>query len=250
MAIPFDVDFTAPGSASSVTVTPEAMLFDPPSQPSAVRIEWTPLDMAPEDIYKVELWAIDSYETTRILRFTDPAVTNYLYPFPRSRDETEYRIVVWVGDDEDYQTGLWGVDQHTHVMDYISLVAVEAPETERAIMQARDDFGETWTQEQTFQIPAGGLNYKELPGSLAGMDHSVSVQLFTRIDGSGVTIEQTKAAMWEIFRKKRTACLRHDRGAKSFGRINGNISWRYEYNGTISGSFDFRRTSYTEGVSG
>lgn len=251
MAIPFDVDFTSPGAATSLTITPEAMLYDPPSNPSALRIEWDSITTPPEDLYKAELWAIDSTTVTRILRFTDPAVDSYLYPYPRSKDETLYRLIIWVGSSGNYLTGLWGSDEYTHIMRYTSLVSVENPETNRVILQAIDDFSETRTQEQTFQVPAGGRNYRVLPGSLKGVDATISGRMFDRIDGSGVTQMATKNAFDALFDSGETFCLRQERGFKGFGVLNGSATLRYDYGGeTISLSAGFRRTSYTEGISG
>lgn len=246
MPVPFDVDFTSPGSSTNLTAATSLMSGDPPSQPSAVALTWLALPVAPENLLRAELWAIDGVAVTRILTFTDPAITSYIYPFPRSRQTTEYRIIQWLADG---RTGLWGTDSEIVTMDYVSLVSTINPTTKRVILQARTSESEEWTQTQDWHIPAGGDNYKEIAGSLRGLDIPVTAQMFDRIDGSGVTSEVTKTRLRTIFdAKTETICLRNYRGLKAFGKINGNVSVPYVYGANrYNVSFSFRRTSFTEG---
>lgn len=248
-ATPFRIDFTAPSAPSNITVTNTIMPFDPAGKASSHNIVWVPVSTAPEDIDKIEVWTIDAYEARRIAWFSDPAVTSFLYHFPRLNTNIQYQIHQIVKQPGGgTQIGLWGAltgQLATHPN--LSLVSVINPSAHRVGFDAWDEFGESYLQNQEWQIPAGGQNYFEIAGSLRGRDMNLNVHMEDR---TGITALQTKLALEQLFDSipPETMCLRHPRGGKWFGRYNGNISVPYVYGGSrYRASFGFRRTSFQEG---
>lgn len=250
MAIPFTIDFTAPGAPSNLTVTPLEQSFDFPGEPSIHRLTWLPIGTSPENLFSLEIWTTDAIGgDQRIAVFSDPAVTTFDYHFPRTNKAIQYRIFQRIRAGATITTGLFATTTATLTNRGLILASVISPVAHRINLYAIGGFVEGLLQTQEWQIPAGGQNYYEIAGSLRGRDMSWNCDLFTRYDG--VTAEQHKLALETIFDAipPETCCLRHPRGFKWFGRINGNISLPYVYGGErYTGSISFRRTSFREGT--
>ncbi len=246
MATPFTINFTAPAAPTNVTATPVTLLRAP--EPDAVQITWTAVSTAPENLVRQELWANDGVSWTRIAYWTDPAVTSYTYPFPRSGKNILYQLnqVVNVAGGGT-QTGLWGSATATVNLTHISLVSVKSPQTLRVSIKAWPSQRVTLTQTQDWHTPAGGTDMKELPGSIRSREISLSGQLYDRSDG--VTAEQTWQDFQDLFDTNDIFCVRDPRGGKWFSRFLGNPSSTYGKGG-VRHELDFvvRRVSYTEGA--
>jgi hypothetical protein len=248
MPVPFTIDFTAPGVASNVTLATLAQLFDVPGYPSSVRLTWSTIPTAPENIDRIEIWALDDVQVTRIARFTDPAVSQFTYHYPRSGKNTTYQIFQFVkGASGAVTAGLWAQVAAQITLPYISMVNTAAPISRRVVFDAWDSFRERLLQTQEWQIPAGGSNYIELAGSLRGRDLPMSASLYDRADG--VTAQQLKSAFTTLFDTRDPICVRHPRGDKWFSRFNGDAEVDYLPGGVrYRLSWTMRRIAYTEGA--
>lgn len=248
MAIPFEVDFTAPDSTDNMTAVQHAMTGDPSGKGSAIRLTWEAVPTAPENIRAIDLWLVDPFEQKRILTVTDPAITQYDYPFPRANVQSEFYLIQYIQSGQDILSGLWAQEMVTPVIDYLSIVSVVNPTTRRIITPAWASESEELTQEQSWHIPAGGTNYKEIGGTLRGRDMQASLQLFDRQDGSGITADQQWTTLKSIFDTRDTICFRDARANKLFGKILGNVRADFGKGGLrYTVPITLRRTSYTEG---
>lgn len=246
---PFTISFTSPSAPSNLAVANTVMGFDPAGKASSHTLTWIPVSTAPENIDKIEVWTIDAYESRRVAWFSDPAVTSFVYHFPRLNTAIQYQIrQVVKKSGGGTQVGLWGtLSGQLATSPVLSLVSVINATAHRVGFDAWDEFGESYLQNQEWQIPAGGQNYFEIAGSLRGRDMNLAVHMEDR---TSKTALQTKLALETLFDSipPETMCLRHPRGGKWFGRFNGNISVPYVYGGSrYRASFGFRRTSYKEG---
>lgn len=250
-SIPFTIDFTSPAAPTSLAVANTALNFDPTGQYSAHTLTWTPVSTAPENILRIEVWTTDAYEAKRIAWFTEPAVTSFIYYFPRFNTSITYQILQIVkGPGGITQVGLWATLTTSLLNNCLSFVSVLNPVSHRVSFQAWTDFTESLLQSQEWQIPAGGQDYFEVGGSLRGRDINLGVELADRQDGSGITALAHKISLEQLFDAipPETVCLRHQRGGKWFGRFNGNWNVPYIYgNGRFRASGTFRRTSFKEG---
>jgi hypothetical protein len=249
MAIPFTIDFTAPGATGNLTLAAITRTLDPTGYPNAIRLTWLPVTTAPENIDRIEIWMSDSQDTRRIARFTNPAVTTYVYHFPRSGDNTEYYIIQFLKSGTNVLTGLWGIASMTLSFPFIHLASVKSPATLRLPIQYWTNQQETLTQTQDWQLPAGGTEYIEVSGSLRGTEFAVTGQLIDAQDASGITAEQLAAMFRAMFKTRDIFCYRNPRGHKLFIRPLGNPTLPH-LPGTIryTLSFNVRTVAYTEGV--
>jgi hypothetical protein len=245
MPAPFTIDFTAPDAPSNVNAVGFKILRAPDAD--AAKITWTPVDTPPENLIRQELWANDGVEWIRIASWNDPAVHEYIYPFPRSRKLILYQLNQIVRSGSLTRTGLWGSDTLQLDINHISLVSINAPHTRRVEIMAWPDAQEVLTQNQDWHYPAGGRNPIELPGSLRGRDIPLSAQLFDRTDG--ITAEQTWDDFKTLFDTRDIFCTRYPRGGKWFSRFNGNVTNRYGKGGVRSNiDFAVRQVAYDESV--
>lgn len=249
--VPFSVNFTAPGVAGNLNVVGHSYAGDFTNQPSGVDLTWLPVNTSPENVQAVEIWMIDSVEARKIASFTDPSVVTYTYPFPRAGDTIEYRIYQRVLVAGNSQIGLWGTDTYGTNMNYISLVSVVSPAVRRGVWRGMSAMSTTLLQEQQFQIPAGGADYKELSGSIRGRSISVTLDFDDAIrsaDGVTLTAKQLRAAFEAMFDSNDTLCARNGDGEKYFGKIEGNPTFSRKYGrGAWTLPLTLRRTSYSEG---
>jgi hypothetical protein len=249
MPVPFVVDFTAPSASGNLTLAAITRTLDPVGYPNTVRLTWNAIPEAPENVDRVEIWMSDSIETKRIARFTDPAVTSYVYHFPRSGSSTEYYIIEFIKSGSAILTGLWGIASMTVVFPFIHLASVKSPATLRLPIQYWTSQQETLTQTQEWQLPAGGTEYIEVSGSLRGAEFAVTGQLIDAQDGSGITAEQLAKMFRDMFKTRDIFCYRNPRGHKHFIRPLGNVTLPH-LPGTVryTMSFNVRTVAYTEGV--
>jgi hypothetical protein len=194
---------------------------------------------------------LDSVEARKIASFTDPSVVTYTYPFPRAGETIEYRIYQRVLVSGQSQIGLWGTDTFGTNMNYVSLVSVVSPSVRRVVSRGMSAMSTTLMQEQQFQVPAGGADYKELSGSIRGRQIAVTLDFDDSIraaDGVTLTAKQQRAAFEALFDSNDTICARNSDGEKYFGKIEGNPSFSRKYGrGAWTVPVTLRRTSYSEG---
>ena len=249
MPVPFTIDFTAPGATGNLVATTLLQLYDHPSFPSSVRLTWNPIETAPENVEKIEIWAIDSYGATRIARFTDPAVSAFTYHYPRSAQNTTYQVIQFIRSGGNILVGLWGQASATVTLTILSIVSVSSPVSLRVAVDAWPTFREKLTQSQEWSVPAGGSDYVEQAGSLRGRDLSLSGQLYDRADGSNVTAQDTRAALSALFDTRDITCVRDPRGNKWFARFMGDIDLDYGKGGVrYNATWSMRRVAHAEGV--
>jgi hypothetical protein len=249
--VTFSVDFTAPGVLGNLTAAGHSYAGDFTNQPSGVDLTWLPVNTSPENVQAIELWMIDSHEARKIASFTDPSIVTYTYPFPRAGETIEYRIYQRVLVGGQSQIGLWGSDTFGTDMNYISLVSVANPTVRRVVSRGMSAMSTTLLQEQQFQVPAGGADYKELSGSIRGRSISVTLDFDDAIrsaDGVTLTAKEQRAAFEAMFDSFDTLCARNGDGEKYFGKIEGNPTFSRKYGrGAWTVPFTLRRTSYSEG---
>jgi hypothetical protein len=247
---PFTIDFTSPAAPSNLVVANTLMARDNLNSPTAHTLTWTPVTTAPENLDGVEIWTIDAYDQKRIARFSDPAITSYIYPHPRANIPVQYQIHELVRSGGNTLTGLWASTTITLPMRTLTLVSTLNPTAHRIAVDAWTDFVEDLTQTQEWQIPAGGQDYFEIAGSLRGSDGSTTLQIFDREDGSGVTGAQLLDDFKTLFRiiPPETISLRDPRGNKWFGRFSGNARITYlKKTNRTSIDIGFRQTNFVEG---
>lgn len=249
MPVPFTIDFTAPTASGNLTLAAITRTLDPVGYPNSVRLTWVAIPSAPENVDRIEIWMSDSYESKRIARFTDPAVTTYVYHFPRSGDVVEYQIIQFLKSGASILTGLWGISTMTLTFPFIHLASVVSPATLRLPIRYWTSQQETLTQTQEWQLPAGGTEYIEVSGSLRGKEFSVSGQLIDQQDGSGITAEQLARMFRDMFKTRDIFCYRNPRGHKEFIRPLGNPTLPH-LPGTVryTLSFNVRTVAYAEGA--
>jgi hypothetical protein len=246
MAVPFTIDFTAPGSAGNLNATTVMRTLDPTGWPNSIRLTWLPLPTAPENIDRIEIWLSDGVDVKRILRFTDPALTTYTYSFPRSGKISEFTIYQFL---KDGTVGLWGIDTQSVSFPYIHIVSVTDPASLRLPVQYWPSQRESLTQTQEWQLPAGGTEYIELAGSLRGKEFVIQGQLIDAQDGSGVTAEDIAEMFRNLWTKRHIWCYRNPRGHKLFVRPMGNAGLSHE-KGSVRYLLDVsvRTVAHTEGA--
>lgn len=249
--VPFSIDFTAPGVVGNLSAVGHSYTGDFTGQPSGVDLSWLAVNTSPENVVAIEIWMLDSVEARKIASFTDPSVLTYTYPFPRAGETIEYRIYQRVRVGSAIQVGLWGSITYGNQMRYISLVSVVNPTARRVVARAFDSLSTTLMQEQQFQIPAGGKDYKELSGSIRGRSASVTLQFDDGVrdaDGVSQTAKTARAMFEAMFDSNDTLCLRNGDGEKYFGKIEGNVTFsRKNMRSAWTVPIVLRRTSYSEG---
>jgi hypothetical protein len=242
MSTPFSIDFTAPAAPTSLTLTPVTVGLDPSA--AALDLAWTPVSTAPENLYRIEVWANDGDGWILVAWFSDPAVTTFRYHFPRSGVDTTYRVLQRVWSGSNLLTGLWAEAHVILSFPFISLVSVKFPETRRVPIRYWPNQQEQWAQTQDWHIPAGGTHYVEMAGSLRNDDVSLSAQF---IDEVGRTAEQCYLALKGLFRVTDPFAVRDPRGHKWFARFSGNPSMDYGKGGVrYSTTFNVRQIAHVE----
>lgn len=249
MPVPFTIDFTAPNAATSLTATPVTVSPDPST--AAVDLAWGGISTSPENTERIEIWAEETNNegvvvNNRVAYFTNPAIASFRWHFPRSGIATTYRVIQVVRSGGSTLNGLWATVVQTVTFPFLSLVSVKRPLTHRIPIRYWTTQRESLLQSQEWQLPAGGANFVEQTGSLAGAEFPLTFQF---IEETGLTAEQQMQLVRLVFYGKDTMGFRDPRGHKHFGRFNGNVSADYGKGGVrYSGDFTFRRTSYAENL--
>lgn len=171
--VPFQVLYPLPAAPTDLSAT-YAML-DGDDDATVVELNWTPVDTAPDQLVRMEVHRTDTTDgtTEQLAEFVgfDPGT----YTDHRPLSGVAYRYLVRqvaIQGTEERSGEQAAVDAQLDLQSAV-LHEVNAPDLERLVLKWWDARDSTFTNQQSFAVPAGGTDYVESRGLLAGQDLEV-----------------------------------------------------------------------------